>query len=133
MYRGTVASAIRGKRGQHLLRDLRDALDALPVKRLVRRSLTTDDGVCTLGSLKIAADFAAAYVTPEMDDYHLQDLNHPLAKVLDVATCMVQEIEYENDDGGPHNETPEQRWTRMRHWVDRRIKPTEGTPCDASC
>lgn len=34
MWRGQVASAIRGKRGQAFLRELVEALDAMPEKRL---------------------------------------------------------------------------------------------------
>jgi hypothetical protein len=33
-WRGAVTSAIRGKRGQAFLREMLDALDALPVKRI---------------------------------------------------------------------------------------------------
>ena len=52
MWRGRVASAIRGKRGQKMLRELRDALDAMPEKRLVARQLQTAAGeCCTLGCL----------------------------------------------------------------------------------
>ncbi len=38
-WRGAVASAFRGRRGQAFLREMRDALDALPVKRLLRDEL----------------------------------------------------------------------------------------------
>lgn len=43
-WRGQVASAIRGKRGQKLLRDLAAALDAMPVKALIADELQTEDG-----------------------------------------------------------------------------------------
>ena len=42
LWRGAVMSAIRGKRGQQLLRDLRDALDAMPEKRLIANHLVDD-------------------------------------------------------------------------------------------
>lgn len=51
-WRGAVASAIRGKRGQEFLRQLLAALDALPNKRLIRDELVTKDGeVCAIGIL----------------------------------------------------------------------------------
>lgn len=43
-----------------------------------------------------------------------------LAERFDVATCLIQEIEYENDEGG-WRETPKQRWERMRRWTDKNI------------
>ena len=51
-YRGVIASATRGKRGQKFFRDLVMALDAMPIKRLVNNELETTDGeVCALGAL----------------------------------------------------------------------------------
>lgn len=114
LWRGRVMSAIRGKRGQRLLIDLRDALDAMPEKRLVKEELVTDDGdVCALGCVGKKRQV----VDLEKMDPAEHDV---LGKAFDIAPCMVQEIEYENDDGG-YNETPEERWERMRKWCDRNI------------
>jgi hypothetical protein len=44
MWRGRVVSAIRGKRGQALLRDLLAALDAMPDKRLYPNNFATAEG-----------------------------------------------------------------------------------------
>ena len=43
-WRGQVASAIRGRRGQRLLRDLLVALDAMPEKELIVHELETASG-----------------------------------------------------------------------------------------
>ncbi len=52
MWRGVIASATRGKRGQAFFRALIEALDAMPEKRLVEGELQTDEGaVCALGCL----------------------------------------------------------------------------------
>lgn len=137
MWRGRVASSIRGKRGQVMLRELRDALDSMPEKRLVSRLLQTKDGeCCTLGRL---AQVKGLDLTEHEhdDEYELAELNETLAVTFNVAECLVQEIEYENDEcgrcvpGGSGNrwreETPEERWERMRRWVAKRIKePTDG-------
>ena len=49
-WRGAVASALRGKRGQQFLIELRDALDAMPEKRLIAEQLQDGTGChCTLG------------------------------------------------------------------------------------
>lgn len=48
MWRGQVASATRGKRGQRFFRDLVAALDAMPEKRLIRDALEADGEVCAI-------------------------------------------------------------------------------------
>lgn len=117
MWRGRIASAIRGKRGQKLLADLRDALDALPQKRLVHGQLQTPDGdYCAIGCVgaKRGHDFST---------FDPEDCNEALAGKLDVAECLVREIEYENDD---FNGSDESRWEYMRRWAERHIhKPKE--------
>jgi hypothetical protein len=114
MWRGRVMSAIRGKRGQRLLTDLRDALDAMPEKRLVRDVLVAGDGdVCALGCV------GKKRRVENLDKLDPAD-HDTLAKTFDVAECLIMEVEFENDDGG-YNETPEKRWERMRRWCDRHI------------
>ncbi len=121
MWRGQVASAMRGKRGQKFFVDLAAALDAMPEKRLIAGSLQRKDGdCCAIGC--IARAKGHDYTQHEEDDeFELEELNADLASVLDIAQCLVQETEYENDEG-PYQETPEQRWTRMRKWCDKNIK-----------
>ena len=114
-WRGAVASAIRGKRGQALLRDLRDALDAMPAKRLIEGVLATTDGeVCVLGALGRERGVAMAGLNADDPD--------TVAATFNIAPALAKEIVFHNDEaryGAP--ETPEQRWTRMRAWVDARI------------
>jgi hypothetical protein len=46
---------------------------------------------------------------------------------IGIAEAMAREIVYENDEGGPfwaiggREETPEERWSRMRKWVIRNL------------
>jgi hypothetical protein len=119
-WRGMVKSAIRGKRGQKLLRDLAAALDAMPEKRLIRGALQTSDGdCCAIGA--VCAARGKDYRSHEHDDpCELEELNETLASELNVAKCLVQEVEYENDWN--EREEPERRWQRMRQWVARHIK-----------
>lgn len=123
MWRGKVASAIRGKRGQKMLRELRDALDSMPAKRLVSRQLQSAQGeACALGRLaQVRGKDLTEYADAEECD--LQELNGELAEMFDVAECLVQEVEYENDEGG--SGTPEKRWEWMRKWVERHIRNEE--------
>ena len=119
-YRGAVASAIRGKRGQAFLRELRDALDAMPVKRLIAQQLENAAGeVCALGCAGKARGLS-------MEGIDVTD-GEVLGKMFGIAEALAREIEYENDEvwlygvGGP---TAEQRWQHVRTWVDRHIKAT---------
>jgi hypothetical protein len=57
-WRGQVASAIRGRRGQKFLTDLYNALEALPEKRLIKHELKDETGeVCAIGALGMAITY----------------------------------------------------------------------------
>jgi hypothetical protein len=113
-WRGQVASAIRGRRGQLLLVALRDALDAMPERALIAGELVEENGdVCALGCLAKARGMDVSEVDPEDSDQ--------VADVFGIAPQLAREIVYENDEGA-WGETPEQRWERMRKWVGAHIK-----------
>ena len=67
---------------------------------------------------------AVSDLEPEHDDDFVDgDL---VATRFDVAQCMAAEIMFENDEHalyGKGDETPEERWVRMRAWVGRHITP----------
>lgn len=120
-WRGQVASAIRGKRGQAFLRDLAAALDAMPEKRLITHDLERPDGsVCALGCIGKARGISLPNVSDEYDDDH-ETHRIELAASFDIAHQLVAEIEFENDEGTVFTETPEQRWVRMRAWVANQL------------
>jgi hypothetical protein len=106
-WRGQVTSAIRGKRGQAFLRELLEALDAMPVKRLIKNEFWNGEA-CALGV--IAQKRGLDLISVDPDDYDR------LAELLGIAHQLVQEIEWENDEALGHC-TPEQRWHWMRSWV----------------
>lgn len=107
-WRGQVASAIKGRRGQAFLQELIDALDAMPEKSLIAHELEQDGNVCAIGSVGVRRGTDMSGLDPE-------DPNG-ISTVFGIASQMVQEIEYMNDERG-WNETPEQRWQRMRKWA----------------
>lgn len=109
-WRGAVKSAIRGRRGQKFLSELLQALDALPSKRLIKEELQNTKGeVCALGSLGVQRKMQLSDIDPE--DYER------VAAAFDITQALACEIEYENDEGGNWDETPEQRFIRVRAWV----------------
>lgn len=113
-YRGQVASAIRGRRGQKLFRDLATALDAMPEKQLTTRDLECRDGVCALGCLGRFREMNLS----EIDAYDADQV----ASRFDIAPQLAREIVWENDEAGSCSETPEARWRRMRNWVGSNLK-----------
>ena len=124
-WRGAVNSALRGKRGQAFLKELGEALDAMPVKRLVTEELQADGEFCTLGVVGQARGLDMSTIDPGESDV--------VASKFGIAEAMAREIVWENDehpgvygkreDGsvGWRRETPEERCTRMRNWVDSQI------------
>lgn len=116
MWRGAVASALRGKRGQAFLREALVALDALPEPKLIANNLRTPSGeFCTLGAVGDARGLSTATVDPEDQD--------AVAGLFNIPHALACEIMWENDEAGRWNETPEQRWQRMRAWIAGQIKP----------
>jgi len=114
-YRGAVASAIRGKRGQAFLKELRDALDAMEKKELIADKFEADGSFCALGVIA-----------------HKRKLNMKTLDVGDpdrvgddfgIASSLAREIMYINDDACPvyGKESPEQRWRTVRAWVEQNI------------
>ena len=112
-WRGQVTSSIRGKRGQDFLRALLEALDALPEKRLITGDLEADGQVCTIGALGRQRGMDMSKLDPE-DIWNVAD-------AFGIASPLAREIVFLNDEA-VWNETPEQRWVRMRRDVASMIK-----------
>lgn len=108
-YRGAVASALRGKRGQAFLREALAALDALPEKKLIKEELEEHGAYCTLGAVGKARGMDMAGVDP-YDDW-------TVSRIFGIANSMAREIVFMNDECGPWKENPEARWLRMRNWI----------------
>lgn len=128
-WRGAVASAIRGKRGQALLRDIAASMDAMPVKRLIARELELNGEVCALGTVKERCTRPVQEIDPE--DYET------VAAAFGVSEALVREIEYVNDECARWTqerglkETPEERFVRVREWVAEQIEASEPLPVPA--
>lgn len=113
MYRGRVASAIRGKRGQDFLKEVAAAMDAMPEKVLIANELINEDGdCCTIGVVCKARGLDVSKIDYEDPEQ--------VAAAVGIAKPMAAEIEWENDDY--RSEHPAERWKRMRKWVADNIK-----------
>ena len=113
-WRGAVASALRGKRGQAFLHEMLTALDALPEKRLISYELEKDGEVCAIGAVGRARGIKMEGLDPEDHE--------GVAATFDVAHAMACEIMFENDEAGLYDETPERRFARVRSWIVGELK-----------
>lgn len=114
MWRGAVSSAIRGERGQKLLRELASSMDAMPDKRLIAHELVKEGDVCALGVVGKARGIELEAIDPEDSS--------TVAGKFDIAEALAREIVWVNDEAVWHTETPEERWKRVRAWVSHAIK-----------
>ena len=111
-----VPTLIRSPKGQSLLRELAAALDAIPERRLIDEMLIDEEGgCCAIGALCRARGIDTA----GMDDDGIECV----AERLGVPLSLAYEVIEQNDDR--YDATPEDRWRRMRRWVDRHITNEE--------
>ena len=140
-WRGQVASAIRGKRGQAFMLEMWRAMQALPAQRLTSGELHNeyDGSVCAIGSVGKMRGVDMSALDPE--DYE------SIAAAFGIPHQLAQEIMYENDecDSGDYVEAhgpprprsynqrvyvfvptpPEQRFERMKKWIESNLVPVE--------
>lgn len=147
----------KSKNGQKALRQLRDALVALPDKRLISGALSTigrtadvvdeydelghvireqGEGVCAIGALLLHHHQAAGH-TPEQAAAliprvcGLED-GDGLAETAGAATAtgmvytLAWNVAYQNDER-LHDCTPEERYTRMLAWVEKKLAHATST------
>ena len=126
LYRANVERSMRGKAGQARLRELRDALLALPVKELhdgiFAAGTPEKPAVCALGAWALkraggdpakAAEMAGP--SPEEDTETAAALAaHGWPRLVVMDTIFM------NDDVGRH-ETPAERYARVLAWVESQI------------
>ena len=120
MYRGAVASAVRGRRGQAFLRELLATLDAMENKRLIANELSAHGEVCAIGSVGIARGI-------DMSELDPKDAKG-VAKTFGIAPALAREIVFMNDEytaWGYECEDPEARFSRMRKWIASLINDVE--------
>jgi hypothetical protein len=128
LWRGAVVRSLKGKRGQRALRDIAEALDAMPEKKLGSNSFGVKGAeCCTLGALAVSRGVDMTDLEPESDpDGWTAEVDRDVAgHRLDIAPAMVAEVMFMNDEGSCGLESPEERWIRMRVWVAARIGATQ--------
>lgn len=123
LYRANVDRAIKGRRGQKFFRELAAAMDAMPEKVLITDELINEEGdCCTLGVVCRSRGLDVSEVDVEDPD--------EVGKLLRIPSMLAAEIEWWNDDDGAwkSSETPQDRWVRMRRWVESHIEKDSAVP-----
>ena len=146
-WRGAVASAIRGRRGQAFLRDLLAALDAMPDKRLVADALVFDGQTETAWSpwhlyedVIVGADELVKGTGEvvrvgevcalgclgrarliDMSDIDPHDPSQ-VSAAFGISEALAREITYVNDEDWYGRNTPETRFERVRAWVVNNLR-----------
>jgi hypothetical protein len=117
-WRGAVASALRGRRGQAFLNEMLAAMDALPEKKLVVDEIETADGaVCAIGAVGRARGVDMKGIDPHDPPQ--------VAGAFGIASALAQEIVYMNDEWFSRK-TPGERFALMRTWIKDEIWSARG-------
>jgi len=142
-FEGNKHRAIHGRKGQKILRELEEALLAMPEKRLINGKFATttivvgpsslpivDSDVCALGCLAVHREMKTgktraqavmavqSEVTSDEDDGGWEAITQA-AGYLDLVTPLAYAIVERNDEYG--GSTPEETYQRFLRWVQKKI------------
>ena len=112
-WRGAVASAIRGKRGQAFLLEMWRAMQLLPEPKLIANELESDGAVCAIGSVGKARGIDMSKLDPEDRE--------TIAGVFGIPLALAAEIMFLNDE--TCNDAS--RFREMKTWVENNLRPVE--------
>lgn len=126
-WRGAVASAIRGKRGQAFLKELEAALLDLPEKKLCSYDFANSESgeVCALGAVAIKRELdkgkdRASALADLAELFPEGSEAEAACGELGIAGALAKEITYLNDEDWKYS-TPEGRYEGMLAWVRSEI------------
>lgn len=122
---GALRSAIRGRRGQQLLRDLIAGLDALPAPELAAGSLEDPETgcVCALGAVRLHR--GKQNVPLDFDATDCDVDSRYLAKPFDISDTLAHAIVCANEYGDSRNDerSRRERWANVRAWAVSHLLP----------
>lgn len=120
--RSKINRALKSKRGQAFLVELAAQMDYMPNRALINSALIEESGgYCAIGVVSKSRNLDVSKIDP----YDPKSVGI----ALKINHMIVAEIAYINDEGVSFEETPQQRWVRVRKWVwdtiSREIKPSK--------
>jgi len=129
LWEANYERSLKGRKGQSALRDIEQALLALPEKKLIADALQDDDGqVCAIGALakhKGVSMPPPLEIDSEFEDYKVIDQMVELGRSLGVPKLVAIAVIHENDNDW-NVPTPEARYRRVLTWVQRQLRTRKG-------
>jgi hypothetical protein len=131
LWERAITTALGSDKGQQILRDLRDALLALPKKRLIEGRLACNGEVCTMGALvahrrrdeeraKVLAELEQMITEDAWIDYEAGTKTLEAGESIGVGVSMSCHLAWLNDQLD-YGATPEERYEKVLSWVERAI------------
>lgn len=128
-----VERSIKGRKGQALLRELREELLAMPEKKLIRGRLADEQGhVCAVGALVVARRCAkgerredvlrdlAAKIADEYDDYDGWEITASEGVRVGATFGLAYALGDLNDESS-YGQTDEERHASVLAWLEKRL------------
>lgn len=137
LWRANLGRALRGRRGQAALRELRDALLALPDKKLIDGHIAKDGAVCAVGALMLdkkmkslgvareealkllEADYVPYGGWEKWDGYDDADTAEE-AKAYGIPYMVAWRLVELNDED-LYKADPEERYRRVLAWTEKQL------------
>jgi hypothetical protein len=123
LWQANCERSLRGREGQEELRVLRDALLALPDKRLAHEVLITEDGedVCAVGAY-------ARHKGLDLQKFDPEDETDAVGIEAGMPELVAWKVVEMNDHELHSRFTPEERYALMLKWVEGKLLPRADTP-----
>lgn len=130
LYRANVQRALKGKRGQAFLKELEEALVALPEKKLIEGRICEMGKVCAMGALALKRrvssgekiEDALRWLEDEAPQEGYADETAAfMEKHFGVLGCLAMEVAYTNDERRQKDPTEEARYEKVLTWVRENI------------
>ena len=111
-YRGAVASALRGKRGQDFLQEMLEAMATMPKHELIAGELVHEGAACALGTVALKRGM-------DVSNLDIEDAES-VAAAFGIAVPMAREIMWVNDKAYDWNGnlTDAARFEKVRRWIE---------------
>ena len=115
LWQANCERSLRGAQGQAELRELRDALLALPEKRLIHGALVDEEGgVCAIGAYASRKGLDLGKFDPE-DETDEVGIEAGMPKFVAWKVVEMNDMELHS------RFTSEERYTRMLAWVESKL------------
>ncbi len=120
LWHGNCEKSLRGRKGQIELQALREALLALPGKRLILGSLQDEEGgVCAVGVYARHKGLDLSKFDPQAKT-DIVGIEAGMPRLVAWKVVEMNDIQFARL-------TPEQRYTKMLAWVESKLKLSELT------